>query len=238
MKLWADEEEERLAYYPARERKSDTAVLIFPGGAYAFLADHEGSGYAEFLSAAGYDAYVCAYRVKPDAFPLPLLDARRAMRLLRQTKKYKKIVVMGSSAGGNLAALLCTHFGRLPGEDEGEFLPDGQILCYPVITLTNNELTHEYSRVCLTGGNAALYAELTPETHVTKRTPPAFLWHTAGDEGVPMQNTLIYADALTRASVPVEAHIFPGGYHGMGLAQDDPVIGQWTALMLRWLERL
>ena len=248
MKLWKDEASERLVCYPAAKKKSKTAAVIFPGGAYAFLAEHEGKGYAEWFNSVGCDAFVCLYRVAPDAFPLPLLDARRAVRLVRAHAKELeidpgKIVVIGSSAGGNLAALLSTYQEPLPGEgvdetDAQPFLPNGQILCYPVVSLADDNVTHRESRQNLLGGRTDLYEKLSPELHVTKDTPRAFLWHTAGDGGVNPENTLRYASALQRAGVPYEAHIFPGGLHGMGLAQDDPVIGQWTKLLETWLSNL
>ena len=248
MKLWEKEESERLIYYPAAQKKSKKAVVIFPGGAYAFLAEHEGKGYAEFFNGRGYDAFVCLYRVAPDGFPLPLLDARRAVRLVRaHADEYGidpgKIAVIGSSAGGNLVSLLSTYTEKLTGEDADEideepYLPNGQILCYPVITLANDKVTHVDSRDNLLGDRRDLYATLSPELHVTPSTPPAFLWHTAGDHGVDPENTLLYASALIKAGVKTETHIFPGGCHGMGLAKDDPVVGQWTDLVIRWLERL
>ena len=247
MKLWENEKEERLIYYPAANKKSDASVVIFPGGAYAFLADHEGKGYAEFLNGLGYDAFVCAYRVAPDRFPLPLLDARRAMRLVRANAEKlgldaHKVFVMGSSAGGNLAALLCTYTGALKGEDADgidrlPYLPDGQILCYPVISLSKEDVTDFGSRTNLLGEQIALKDTLSPEENVTAHTPPAFLWHTANDPSVHVENTLVYASALSAAGVPFEVHIFPEGFHGLGLAKDDPYVGAWTGLLARWLEK-
>ena len=246
MKLWEHEEFERLQYYAAKEKKSDAAILIFPGGAYAFLADHEGRGYAEYLNSIGYDAFVCLYRVAPARFPGALLDARRAVRVIKKHARElgidpDKIVVMGSSAGGNLAALLCTCSDALPGEEEDDlrdlpYLPDGQVLCYPVISLALDETTHKDSRKNLLGDDLRLAMALSPERNVNGKTPEAFLWHTADDPAVSVRNTLIYAEALCAAGVPAEVHIFPHGYHGMGLAKDDPSVGAWTGLLEAWLK--
>lgn len=248
MKLWDHENEERLVYYPAKNKKSDAAAVIFPGGAYAFLADHEGRGYAEFLNGLGYDAFVCLYRVAPHRFPLPLLDARRAMRLVRANAGKTgidphKIAAMGSSAGGSLVTLLSTCLDPLPGEDQDglralPFLPDAQILCYPVVTLKDDAVTHTDSRFNLFGDDLAAARVLSPELHVTAQTPPAFLWHTADDPGVSVFNTLLYASALHAAGVGVECHIFPHGDHGLGLAEGDPVVGAWRELLARFLYRL
>ena len=246
MKLWKSDADERLVYYPAQNKKSGTAVLILPGGGYEILADHEGRGYAEFLNENGYDAFVCYYRVAPDRFPAPLLDARRAMRLIRRNAdKFgvspDHIAVMGSSAGGNLASLLCTCLDKLPGEEDDDlsdlpFLPNAQILCYPVITLADESIVERGSRQNLFGGDLAGARAVSPEFHVTAGTPPAFLWHTADDGCVPVGNSLLYTSALRAHGVPVELHIFPHGYHGLGLAEGDRIVGQWRELMITWLE--
>ena len=136
-------EEPALYYYPTEKRKSDGAVVIFPGGAYVGHAQHEGQGYAEYLNSLGIDAFVCPYRCTPHYFPLPLLDARRAVRYVRTNAgKYgidpTKIAVMGSSAGGHLAALISTYTAPIAFEDMDEIdkadcMPNASILCYPVI---------------------------------------------------------------------------------------------------------
>ena len=106
-------EEPVLEYFPAENKKSDATVVILPGGAYEVRAVHEGAGYAEYFNSIGMDAFVCEYRVKPHKFPLPLLDARRAIRYVRAHAAEfgidpAKVAVMGSSAGGHLAGLAST----------------------------------------------------------------------------------------------------------------------------------
>ncbi|MBO7292531.1 MAG: alpha/beta hydrolase, partial [Clostridia bacterium] len=133
-----------VTFYPPAEKKSDAAVVIFPGGGYHHRAKHEGEGYAEFLNGFGIAAFVVDYRVTPAYFPDPLLDARRAVRFVRANAERfgidpQKIAVMGSSAGGHLAALVSTYLERIEGEgvdaiDEFDALPNAQVLCYPVIS--------------------------------------------------------------------------------------------------------
>lgn len=197
-------------------------------------------------------AFVCDYRVYPHQFPLPLLDARRAVRLLRHRAGLygldkNKILVLGSSAGGHLAALVSTYTGSIEGEradsiDAESPIPNGQILSYPVIHLISRRLGANIgSAQALLGDKVLELGEaLTPAYLVTKDTPPCFLWHTAEDVVVPMGNSLDYARALQEKGVPVELHIFPYGRHGLGLADDltDPAIrhaAQWKPLLLRWL---
>ncbi len=239
--------EPTLEYYRAEEKKSRGTVLIFPGGAYSFRAEHEGKGYALFLNALGYDAFVCQYRVAPQGtYPAPLCDAARAIRMIRHRAEEwgidpGKIAVMGSSAGGNLAALLSTC-KEAPCENETpdevdieDFRPNFQILCYPVISLCDDTITHSGSKKNLCGGQPGLAELLSPEKNVTASTPPAFLWHTDDDDCVPVENTLLYAGALRAAGVSAETHIFPHGHHGLGLALGDETVKIWTKLLERRL---
>ena len=144
MKLWENtpgfcETEPEIVPYVPKEKRSDAAIVIFPGGAYVGLADHEGAGYAEYLTGQGITAFVVKYRVAPHKFPLELLDARRAVRWVRfHAEEYgvdkERIAVMGSSAGGHLAALVSTYRGEIDFEgldavDAEDYLPNAQILC-------------------------------------------------------------------------------------------------------------
>ena len=128
-----------IKYYKPEHKRSDSAVVIFHGGGYEFRAPHEGDGYAEFFAQNGISAFVVEYRVAPHSFPLPIMDARRAMRFVRyNAQKFgidkNRIAAMGSSAGVHLAALLSTYTADIEGESadkmEAEnFRPDAQILC-------------------------------------------------------------------------------------------------------------
>ncbi len=238
------------AYIP-QERKSKAAIVIFPGGGYGFRADHEGEGYAHFFNEQGICAFVCDYRVSPHRFPLPLLDARRAVRWVRyHADKYSidkdKIVVIGSSAGGHLAALVSTYFEGLAFEgvddvDKEDFIPNAQILCYPVIKLSvDNTLTHIDSCINFLGMEQLRLAhDLTPQNCISDRTPPCFIWHTMEDEAVPVGNSLDYAAALQKQNIPCELHLFPHGGHGWGLSREDNEaarhVSSWTNMLMNWL---
>jgi acetyl esterase/lipase len=155
----------------------------------------------------------------------------------------RRVGVLGFSAGGHLASTLATHWelGRPASSDPLEWessRPDAQILCYPVITFGPHR--HEGSMVALLGEDPPAYRRelLSNELQVKADTPPAFIWHTADDEAVPVENSLLFAGALRARGVPFELHIFPHGRHGLGLAEDDAAVGAWTGLCAAWLRRL
>jgi acetyl esterase/lipase len=153
---------------------------------------------------------------------------------------------MGSSAGGHLASTLLTHFdsGKPDATDPIEkesSRPDLGILCYPVITMSANEFAHKGSIQNLLGKDPSpeLLKELSNELHVTKETPPCFLWHTDEDKGVLVENSLLFAQALRRAGVPFALHIYEHGPHGMGLGthEYDPAKWHpWTKDCVFWLK--
>ena len=254
MKLWENtpgfcETEPEIVPYVPKEKRSDAAIVIFPGGAYVGLADHEGAGYAEFLAGQGITAFVVKYRVAPHKFPLELLDARRAVRWVRfHAEEYgvdkERIAVMGSSAGGHLAALVSTYrdpidFEDLDAVDAEDYLPNAQILCYPVICNPENDFAHRGSyHNLLESREAEEQRKVDPCLLADEQTPLAFIWHTAGDAGVNVINSYRYAEKLRRLNVPVEMHIFPYGPHGLGLAPQDPHVAQWSGLLLNWLRLL
>jgi len=236
------------AYIPEWGRKKG-AIVILPGGGYCHRAPHEGRGYAEFLATNGYCAFVVEYRVFPHTFPLPLLDARRGVRLVRSfAEKYgfdkNKVAVMGSSAGGHLAALTSTylesiHFEGVDEIDNEDFLPNAQILCYPVIDL-HTPIAHQGSGMNLLGERYdEEYEKYIPRLLVSEKTPQAFIWHTFEDNCVDVRNSLGYASALKKQCIPVEMHVFPHGGHGKGRSVDDDAVSrhiyQWNELLLHWL---
>lgn len=237
----------QLTYYKAKEKKTDGAFVIFPGGGYGGRAEHEGKGYAEYLNEIGIDAFVVDYRVTPNYFPLPLLDARRAVRMVRfNAEKYginpSKIAVMGSSAGGHLAAMLSTYRGGIEFEqsdeiDKIDYLPNYQVLAYPVINVSDLNITHVGSVISLLGSEQLqLAASVDPILIADKNTPKAFIWHTSDDGAVNVCNSLKYGEKLRSLEIPFEMHIFPEGHHGLGLAQEAPHVAQWSGLLKNWLE--
>lgn len=231
-----------MRYFPCERAKS--CVVIFPGGGYAMKADHEGTGYANWLNSIGVAAFVVDYRVAPYRYPAPQLDAQRAVRIARKmsdTFGYApdNIGVMGSSAGAHLAGSEALRYGTFGYESDGidqiNARPDFMILCYGVLSL--GDFAHVGSRENLLGTSpdpALVHALSLPEA-VTADAPPAFLWHTADDQSVPMENSLMMAAALHAKNVQCELHVFRTGRHGLGLAPENPDVAQWTALCKTWL---
>ena len=243
-KLW-DNCDVEITYYQSLHKSCDGTVVILPGGGYARCCPHEGENYAQLFNTFGMDAFVVDYRVSPNRFPLPLLDARRAVRFVRaNAEKFgiakDKIAVMGSSAGGHLSALLSTYFDAIDGEgvdeiDNEDFIPNGQILCYPVIS-SDEAISHKGSYKNLLGEES--YAErdkFSPDLLVSEKTPKAFIWHTMTDSGVLVSNSYRYAEALYKNGVKHELHVFPVGEHGQALGARVPYVREWTELLRRWL---
>ena len=236
-----------LTPFPADSAKRTGAtMLVLPGGGYGSLAEHEGTGYAEFFTSHGITAYVLKYRLGSNGYrhPIMLNDAARALRMLRVFAKRDgldpaRIGVIGSSAGGHLASTLLTHFdsgkpGSADPHERESSRPDLGILCYPVISL--GEFAHAGSRKNLLGEDppAELVQNLSNELQVTKETPPCFLWHTVEDKAVPVENSLLFASALRRAGVPFSLHIYEKGAHGLGFGRADRPAPPWSDQLLHW----
>jgi len=235
-----------LTVYPA-EGGTGAAIVVCPGGGYGMLAPHEGEPVARWLNTLGITAGVLKYRLGPRYHhPAELHDAQRAIRMLRARAAEfaldpHRIGILGFSAGGHLAATAATHFdaGDPTAHDPIERVscrPDLAVLVYPVITMTG-PFAHAGSRENLLGDHPSqeLMDLLSNEKQVTKDTPPCFLMHTADDPGVPVENSLMFAEALRKAGVPFELHIYQHGPHGVGLATNDPVLSTWTTLCAGWL---
>ncbi len=241
------EETPVLDFYPAENKKTDACFVILPGGGYGMRAEHEGKGYAEMLNDMGLNAFVCQYRVSPHRFPLPLADARRAVQFVRKNAAQfgidpDKIAIMGSSAGGHLAALTSTYREALDPDVNDSiaqlpFLPNATVLCYPVIwEIDDSKITHEGSYCNLLGDRVQeMNAKVNPAKLVNETTPPAFLWHTSDDGAVNVCNSFRYGEALRNQGIPFEMHVFPEGPHGLGVAKDRPNIHQWVNLLKNWL---
>ncbi len=238
------EDQPRLTpYLPAGEGPR-AAVVVCPGGGYNVRAPHEGEPIARWLAGLGVAAFVLDYRVRPYRHPVPLTDAQRAIRRVRAEAQSwgldGRVGILGFSAGGHLAATAATWFDEGAPDapdplDRPSCRPDLAVLCYAVTSFTDH--CHGGSANTLLGPDAPadLRAALSLHTRVTSRTPPTFLWHTADDAVVPVQNSLMFADALAGAGVSFALHVFPHGRHGLGLAEGDPVVGQWPALCGAWL---
>jgi acetyl esterase/lipase len=224
-----------------------TAVIICPGGSYGRLAvAHEGSELVKRLNAVGVSAFILKYRLVEFGHPAPLRDVLRAVRIVRSRApelgvRPDRIGVLGSSAGGHLAAsagtLFDAHEGRTGAElDAVSARPDFLVLLYPVITMTT-PYTHALSRRNLIGDAPApaLIERLSLETQVTPSTPPTFLVHTAEDTSVPLENSLLFFQALRRAGVPAELHLFEKGPHGFGTASGLGPTSDWPKRLEDWM---
>jgi acetyl esterase/lipase len=202
---------------------------------------------ALWLKDLGVTAIVLQYRLGPRySYPAPMQDAARAMRTVRARAKGweldpKRIGIWGFSAGGHLAATMATHFddGDPQATDPIERVssrPDIAVLAYPVISMSEG-ITHVGSRNNLLGSNppADLVELLSNEKQVTPQTPATFLFHTADDAAVNVENSMLFAAALRKANVEYELHIFEKGPHGVGLAQNNQTLSIWPMLLESWL---
>ena len=235
---------------PRAGTANGSAVIVLPGGAYRGLAaDLEGREVADWFTARGFRAFILSYRLTSHGYvlPVPLLDARRAVQLVRaRASDYqvdpKRIVIIGFSAGGHLAALAATQ--PVPGNPSASdpiervsSKPDYMVLGYAWLGAISSDTSHlSYCKIFnLMDQCEALKTAYTPELFVTKDTPPTFMYHTATDQTVPVQQALGFFNALIKAGVPAEMHVFANGPHGTGLGHSDAALDQWPNLMEIWL---
>ncbi|HEY8463173.1 MAG TPA: alpha/beta hydrolase [Bacillota bacterium] len=230
------------------------AVLICPGGGYSRVSPREAEPVALQYNAAGLHAFVLDYSVAPRKHPLPLRDVARAICLIRENAAAwqvnpEKIAVCGFSAGGHLAASLGVHWEHpclkgVAGITSTLTRPNALILGYPVISF--GPFRNQESFINLLGDQApdSLLREFSLELQVKEETPPVFLWHSYVDQVVPVENTLLFANALRQKGIPFELHIFPDGPHGLSLATAEtadqkrgvyPHVARWMQLCIEWL---
>ena len=236
-----------------KEGSAKGTVLICPGGAYRFTSPREAAPVAKAFNCGGYHAFVLDYTTQPPPLGTrPLADAAWAMAYIRENaEEYRidndKIALCGFSAGGHLAGSLGVYWHRpefFGGKKDPEmYRPNALILCYAV--LSPGIFRHNESFENLAGDNGRYPWAI--ESQVSSKTPPTFLWHTAADSAVPVQNSLLVAEKLAAYSVPFELHIFPNGTHGLSLATEevnqpeenrlaDPHVAQWMRLCVNWLD--
>ncbi len=240
-------------YLPSKKNATGDAVIICPGGGYWILAyDWEGSDIAKFWNSKGVAAIVLKYRLPTSESQIephksPLMDAQRAMRMVRfhaadWNINPERIGIMGFSAGGHLASTLSTHFdaGNPNSEDLIEQMscrPDFSLLIYPVISFTG-EYQHSGSRKALVGEDMELAEYYSNELQVTEDTPPAILIHSGDDKGVTVKNSILYYEALIRNGIPAELHVYPYGGHGYSLAVGKGYLSTWPERCNDWLKSL
>lgn len=212
-------------------------VLICPGGGYEFTSFREGEHIAVRMNALGFQAAILKYSCKPAVFPAPQLEAAAAVALIRKNAAAwhihpKKIIAAGFSAGGHLAASLGTlwnepFLSELTGVKPALIRPNALLLCYPVIT--SGEFAHKGSfKALLAERHDELLESVSLEKRVTSDTPPAFIWHTVEDQLVPVENSLLFAQALRAKGVLFEMHLYQRGGHGLAAATEE------TANSLGW----
>lgn len=208
------------------------AVIICPGGGYGHLSAREGEPVAMRYLAMGCHAFVLYYSVAPVTFPAALLELAESVAFIRSHAEEwrldsERIYVSGFSAGGHLAGSLGVFWKR-PfvweplGLTPEQIRPNGMILCYPVIH--SGEYAHRESFRKLLGERAEeeeLLRLNSLELQVTEDTPRTFLWHTAADGSVPVENSLLFAQALSRHGISFELHVYPEGKHGLSLANAE-----------------
>jgi acetyl esterase/lipase len=240
---------ELLVYFAPREIATGAAVVICPGGGYGVLAiDHEGYDIAKWLNGMGITGVILKYRLPSDEIMTnksvgPLQDVQEAIRTVRRNAvawnlNPNRIGVMGFSAGGHLAGTASTLYDDpvYTPRDRVSARPDFSILIYGVLSMQDG-VTHEGSQQNLLGQNPSkeLKDRFSNELHVDKEIPSAFLVHSADDKTVPVANSLLYYQALTRAGVPGELHIYESGGHGYGLAPDGASESLWPEACRAWL---
>lgn len=232
-------------YHPTSTVANGKALLVIPGGGYANLAfNQEGNHIGKFYSEHGYVVAVLKYRL-PDPeymdepWNVPLADAKQAIQVMRRNAQQwnidpEKIGVVGFSAGGHLASSLAVHGTKKEGTH-----PNFCILIYPVITMEDG-LAHQGSRTRLLRSKLNTEWEIyhSNEKQVSELTPPTFMVHAWDDQSVVVENSIMYAKALTAKGVPVELHLFEKGGHGfgMGSAEKHGTVAQWPPMSLIWMD--
>lgn len=238
----------------ARNRKTPL-VLICPGGGYAMTSNREAEPIALQFNSMGYQAAVLRYSCAPAVYPTALCEVAQSVKLIREhaedwSVNAEKIIVMGFSAGGHLAA----SYGVFWNEswltekmqcDKQLLKPNGLVLCYPVIS-SKEEIAHQDSIKNLLGESyPEMKEQVSLEDKVGKHTPKTFLWHTFTDPVVPFWNSFRFAEALGKAGVPMEYHLYPQGGHGLSLANEqtaneegkgvEKVCQSWVPLLRSWM---
>jgi len=248
VKLSKEEEPTLQIYFPTENITTGASVIIFPGGAYAFLAyTEEGTAIAKAFAGMGVAAFVVKYRL-PNLHNMEdksfgsLMDAQQAIKVVRSKATVwnldpKKIGVIGYSAGGHLASTLGTHFKKsyIQNSENINLRPDFMILVYPVISM-QDQLTHMGSRISLLGTEPSKEKVefFSNELQVTKETPPTYLTHAGDDELVNVNNSIVFYRALQKNGVDAELHLYPKGNHGF---TQRLTVNEWLQPMLDFLHK-
>jgi len=236
-------------FFSAGGDEAKPCVIICPGGGYRILAsEHEGTDVAKYFNSIGIHALVLKYRIPSDKNQIdkkyaPLQDAQRAIQLVREEAKHwhvdpNKVGIMGFSAGGHLASTLAVHYddAKIKENSKISLRPDFQILGYPVISFS--KFSHVGSRKNLLGKDSteSMMNYFSNEMHVNANAPIAFLVHAKDDKVVPIENSLIYVEALKSNGVEAELFQYETGGHGFGMVNKTST-DSWIAAMKLWLQK-
>ena len=230
----------RIEVYRPKGTSNHMGLIVFPGGGYQHLSDHEGKGYAEHFANHGFTCFVVSYRLGSQGarHPKMLEDGLAAVETVRlRAAEYDLdpdwIGVIGSSAGGHLAGHVSTSWQNY--ESPVSLRPAFGILCYPVVTFVES-FGHQRSGQNLAGPEASpdLLRSLSIETLVSENAAPMFLWHTAEDQNVLWDNSIVLAQKLKAHDVPFELHVYQKGRHGLGLGTEF----DWAKEAIRWVYSL
>lgn len=246
-------------------------ILVVPGGGYDHYGLHEQEQIALKMNSLGFSSAILYYRLKPTKFPEPLLDAAMAVSFIRKnSEKWNldpdKIILLGFSAGGHVAASLGAYWdsnliSAFSNFSPNEVRPNAIVLSYPVITadenfchkgsinvLIENLSENEKKNLLKITNSKNIRDVVSIEKHISKDFPPSFIWHTLADEAVPAENTIFLIQSLRRAKVEFEYHLFTSGKHGLALSctQTSNADGSniekeceiWPEMMKNWLSRL
>lgn len=236
---YLQEDHDRLVHHKVRP-----ALVLCAGGAYRWQSPREEDPVALTFLAMGYNVFLVTYSVGPKAAgQRPLRELARTVETIRERAGEFhidpcKVAAMGFSAGGHLVCSLAVLWDELGLGEKAR--PDAVILGYPVITA--GEYAHAESLEWVTGGDPEQRELFSLENHVTAKMPPTFVWHCVGDQSVPVENTLLLVNAMQRAGVDYECHIFPGGAHGISMCNVEvetpwPDIAPWVDLCKTWLNK-
>ena len=226
-------------------------MLVIAGGAYAFVSQREKEPLALFYLSKSFQAFTLDYSVAPHAsYPYQLIEGCMAMAYIRENAEKlcvdpEHVASIGFSAGGHLCAMLATLYKEkvveeFLGESSKLCRPDAVILSYPVIS--SSDCAHKGSIMNLSGGREELFEKISLENQVDKDSSPAFIWATADDGAVPVENSLLMAMAYKKAGVPFELHVFESGIHGLSLCNrevntiNEPA-SKWAEMAVTYLRR-
>lgn len=232
-------------------------IVVCPGGGYDYTSERESEVIATQFLSEGYRVFVVQYSVNPHGFPQQLREIAGTMEIIYKNAEEwhvdtSRMAIIGFSAGGHCAA---QYSNRYDCPEVRELFPESKpvqasILSYPVIT-ADPKYTHAGTVRNFVGGHTPTDLEekgVSCHLVVSDKTPPTFLWHTAADELVAVENSLLYAHELSEHKIPFEMHIYPFGAHGLSIATEqvyaDPLnekakrAGKWVEDMKSWLKMM